>query len=229
MKRWSAFGVGGAFLAFGVAGFVWWGARVGPMVGGSWRGMLAPLPGMAGFGGMMGSDPGKAMGSAMANAPGPRISPAQAEALGAAIPTGATVDRSTNRVVFNTPNVRFIILGSPPTGRDMTFQVAGLADPTIVVPAGSTVTVRFINADNDEAHGWLLTPARPPFPYMAMMGMPTAFAGAWARPLGNPNAAGMQEETITFRAATPGQYTYLCPVPGHAQQGMSGSFDVGSA
>ena len=111
----------------------------------------------------------------------------------------------------------------------MTFQVAGLADPTIVVPVGATVTVRFINADHDEAHGWLLTPARPSFPYMAMMGSPVAFPGAFARPLGDPNASGRPEETITFRATVPGQYTYLCPVPGPAQQGMYGTFEVGSA
>jgi uncharacterized cupredoxin-like copper-binding protein len=27
-------------------------------------------------------------------------------------------------------------------------------------------------------------------------------------------------------AATPGTYTYLCPVPGHAQQGMYGTLTV---
>jgi rusticyanin len=234
MTRRTAFRIGGAFLVFGVAGLVWWGARVGPMFGGGWRDMAALMPGMTGFGGMMGggmmgSDPGKAMGSAMVNAPGPRIPAAQAESLGAAAPAGATVDRAANRVVFTTKTVQFAVLGSPPTGRDMTFQIAGLADPTVVVPAGSTVTVRFINADHDEAHGWLLTPARPPFPYMAMMGAPVAFPGAVARPLGDPNAAGMPEESITFRASAGGQYTYLCPVPGHAQQGMFGTFQVGSA
>ncbi len=232
MTRRAVFRIGGAFLVVGIAGLIWWGARVGPMFGGGWRGLVAPMPGM-GFGmmrgGMMGSDPGKAMGSAMANAPGPRIPAAQAEALGAATPAGAAVDRAANRVVFSTKTVQLAVLGSPPTGRDMTFQIAGLADPTIVVPAGSIVTVRFINADSDEAHGWLLTSARPPFPYMAMMGARAAFAGAFARPLGDPNAAGMPEESITFRATAPGQYTYLCPVPGHAQQGMYGTLQVGSA
>ena len=164
-----------------------------------------------------------------ANAPGPRIPAAQAEALGVATPAGATVERAANRVVFTTKTVHFAVLGSPPTGRDMTFQVAGLADPTIVVPAGSTVTVRFINADPDEAHGWFLTPGRAPFPYMAMMGAPVAFRGALARPLGDPNAAGMPEETVTFRPGAAGRYTYLCPVPGHARQGMYGTLEVASA
>lgn len=52
MKRRAALGIGGALLVVGIAGLVWWGASVGPMFGGGWRGMLAPMPGM-GFGDMM--------------------------------------------------------------------------------------------------------------------------------------------------------------------------------
>ena len=45
--------------------------------------------------------------------------------------------------------------------------------------------------------------------------------------LGNPTSAGMHAGTLTFTAATPGSYRYLCPVPGHAQKGMAGAFTVG--
>ena len=47
--------------------------------------------------------------------------------------------------------------------------------------------------------------------------------------LGNPTAAGMHTATLTFTATTPGTYHYLCPVPGHAQQGMTGTFTVSSS
>ena len=43
---------------------------------------------------------------------------------------------------------------------------------------------------------------------------------------GNPTSAGLHEGTLTFTAATPGTYHYLCPVPGHAQKGMRGIFTV---
>ena len=43
------------------------------------------------------------------------------------------------------------------------------------------------------------------------------------RPTG---AAGMHMGTLSFTAATPGTYYYLCPVPGHAQKGMTGQFTV---
>jgi hypothetical protein len=44
--------------------------------------------------------------------------------------------------------------------------------------------------------------------------------------LGNPTSAGMHAGTLTFIAGTPGTYRYLCPVPGHAQKGMTGTFTV---
>ena len=108
----------------------------------------------------------------------------------------------------------------------MTFRIAGLADPTVTVPKDATVTVQFIQADRDTSHGWLLTAAQPPFSSMPMMDTAPAFAGSSAMALGNPTDAGMHSETISFSAGAAGQYTYLCPVMGHAQQSMYGSFIV---
>jgi plastocyanin len=59
-----------------------------------------------------------------------------------------------------------------------------------------------------------------------MMTARPAFTGSALRFLGNPTSAGMHEGTLAFTATTPGTYRYLCPVPGHAQQGMAGIFTV---
>jgi plastocyanin len=40
------------------------------------------------------------------------------------------------------------------------------------------------------------------------------------------NAAGMHAATVTFTAAAPGSYQHLCPIPGHAREGMAGTFTV---
>jgi plastocyanin len=106
----------------------------------------------------------------------------------------------------------------------MTFTVAGLTDPAIIVPRGAQVTVRFINNDTDEAHGWLITDSKPPFEF----GQPSAPAipGAYAGVIGDPTAAGDGANTITFTASGTGSYQYICPMPGHAQMGMHGSFAV---
>lgn len=61
----------------------------------------------------------------------------------------------------------------------------------------------------------------------SMMGAAPAFPGAALWFLGNPTSVGMHAGTVTFTAGTAGTYRYLCPVPGHAQKGMVGAFQVG--
>ena len=61
---------------------------------------------------------------------------------------------------------------------------------------------------------------------MPMMTAQPAFTGSALWFLGNPSAAGMHTGTLTFTATTPGTYRYLCPVPGHAQDGMTGIFTI---
>lgn len=184
------------------------------------------MMGSAMMGTVTGTDPGKIMGSLWANAPGPRVSTAQAAALGDQVPAGAQVSKTANTVTFTTSTVRLTILASPSGGPDETFHAAGLVNPRIIVPTAAHVTIDFINADSDTAHGLVITADSATGSWMPMMTARPAFAGAALWFLGNPTAAGMHEDTIIFTAATPGTYRYLCPVPGHAQKGMSGTFTV---
>ncbi|MGH3176755.1 MAG: sulfocyanin-like copper-binding protein, partial [Streptosporangiaceae bacterium] len=64
---------------------------------------------------------------------------------------------------------------------------------------------------------------------MPMMISQPAFAGSALWFLGNPTAAGMHTATLTFTATAPGTYHYVCPVPGHAQKGMTGNFTVSNS
>ncbi|HEU5391356.1 MAG TPA: hypothetical protein VFV73_36180 [Streptosporangiaceae bacterium] len=83
-----------------------------------------------------------------------------------------------------------------------------------------------VNAYPDTAHGLVVTAGGAGASWMPMMAARPAFAGAALWFLGNPTSAGMHQGTLTFTAATPGTYQYLCPVPGHAQKGMTGMFTV---
>ncbi len=181
-------------------------------------------PGMMGGGNGM----GQAMGSALAGRVGQPIAQAEATALGAAVPAGATVDQAAKQITFQTSEVRLAVLASPPDGKDLTFRIAGLENPTIIVPRGATVTVQLINADPDMSHNWAVVSGAAPFSYMSMM-TERAFAGASSAPLGDPTSAGLPSVTISFTATTAGTYTYLCQVPGHAAQGMYGTFQVAGA
>ncbi len=205
------------------AGYRWMtggGASPGWMTGG----MPAAMMG----GGMMGAgtDPGQIMGRLWANAPGPRVSAAQAAALGRQVPAGSQVSQASNTITFETTTVGLTILASPSGSPDETFRAAGLVNPRIVVPSGARVTIQVVNADPDTAHGLVITADGASTSPMPMMTARPAFTGAALWFLGNPTSAGMHQGTLTFTAATAGTYQYLCPVPGHAQKGMTGTFTV---
>jgi rusticyanin len=180
--------------------------------------------------GMMGAgtsaDPGKFMGRLWAGAPGPRVTPAQATRAGNQIPPGAHINQTARTITFTTGSAHLAAVASPAGGPDETFRIAGMVNPKITVPAGAQVTIQIINADPDTAHGLVITSGPRQFPWMPMMTSRPAFTGAALWFLGNPTTAGMHAGTLTFTAATPGTYYYLCPVPGHAQKGMTGLFTV---
>ena len=82
--------------------------------------------------------------------------------------------------------------------------------------------------DSDTAHGLVVTSTGARSSYMPMMTVSEAFSDAAVWFLGDPTSAGMHEGSMTFTASTTGTYQYLCPVPGHAQKGMVGTFVVES-
>lgn len=176
-----------------------------------------------------GADPGKIMGRFWADAPGSRISKAQAIRLGDQTPAGARVERASRTITFTTTSVRLTVLASPAGGPDETFRIAGLVNPKLIVPAGARVSIKVINADPDTAHGLVITASHYTRSWMPMMTTQPAFSGSALWFLGNPTRAGMHTGTLTFTAATPGNYRYLCAVPGHARKGMTGTLIVTTA
>jgi len=196
-------------------------------------GLNAPawMTGSALPGYMMGTshDPGKIMGTLFANAPGTRVSPGQAARLGRQIPAGAAVSSADHRITFSGPSVRLVVLASPAGGPDETFRVAGLVNPAVVVKVNARVSIEVVNADLDTAHGLVITASGAGSSWMPMLTASAAFAGSAVWFLGNPTTAGMHAATLSFTASRPGTYRYLCPVPGHAQEGMTGTFTVSGA
>ena len=167
---------------------------------------------------------GRQAGTAMAGLAPQYVSLAQTRTLGDQVPALASVDRASNTITFTASSVSFSVVAVPPGGPDMTFRVAGLTDPAIVVPQGAQVTVQFINGDNDEAHAWMIANEQPPFSFY--QGKTPAIPGAFSGLIGDPTSAGQGASTFTFQAGPAGTYQYICPMPGHAQMGMHGAFIV---
>ena len=212
-------GPGGYQSMMNAAGYEWmFGGTTAP----AWmRGTSLP-------GWMMGTgtDPGQVMGQLWASAPGPRVSPGQAAQLGSQVPAGARIDPASRTITFTTGSVHLTALASPAGGPDETFRIAGLVNPAVIVPAGAQVAIEVINADPDTAHGLVITATGDKSTWMPMMTSQPAFPGSAVWFLGNPTTAGMHTATLTFTATAPGTYQYLCPVPGHAQESMTGTFTV---
>ncbi|MBV9661273.1 MAG: hypothetical protein JO337_08965 [Acidimicrobiales bacterium] len=153
-----------------------------------------------------------------------QVSAGRVRQLGDQVPIGATVDACTDRVTVSTMTVALFVEAAPPDNPDMTFRIAGLVNPTVIVRQGAQVNLEFINADSDEAHAFVVTSDQPPFVFRPSSA--PAFPGSAAGPIGNPTAAGQGARDISFTAVTPGSYQYLCPMPGHAEMGMHGAFVV---
>lgn len=189
------------------------------MMGGSGRAMMG--------GSAAGINMGSMMGRALANASGQYVSTAQAAAESNAVPAGASVDATHNRLTFTGNTVTLTLVAGADEKNDYAFKVAGLTNPQIIIPTGARVTLRLINADADTAHGVLVTTTDAAnTSWMPMMTSTVAFPGSALWALGEAGGSGAPVATTSFTATTAGTYTYLCTVPGHTQQGMHGTLTV---
>lgn len=198
----------------------------------------------SGFGGMMASDMnqyrgdthaamgavGTGGGEIMGTASGSLWTPGQVTARVQQSEHGVTIDRATNTITYHSLHDRLVLLAAPAVLHlsGMQWEIDGLINPKIVVPRGAQVTVDLVNADQGYRHGFEVTTAAPPFNEMAMMqGGGAAFAGAFIMPIRPETSQGQYHGSTRFTAATAGTYHYICPVPGHAAQGMAGLLVVG--
>ncbi len=141
---------------------------------------------------------------------------------------GASVDATTNTVTYTGHTVTLVALASPHGKPNMTWEIDGLVNPTVVIPTGAQLDVVLVNTDWGYMHGFELTTTPPPYPYMAMMGISSDFLIMPLPPRTAKNTAAAAY--FTERASittTSGTYHYLCPVPGHAAAGMFGTIEVG--
>lgn len=151
-------------------------------------------------------------------------------------------------VRFSGARIEIPVIAVEPGKPDTTFEVHGKVNPTIIVPAGAKLRFVLANADAGMPHGLDVTLSAPPYgvlphlPTMAgammnsksmrqsMMGgsvvmkKTTAATGTV-----NPQDDGRQRLAVKktgWFTLKPGTYYYVCPIPGHAKQGMYGKIIV---
>ena len=140
---------------------------------------------------------------------------------------GASIDPKANTVTYAGHSVTLVALASPHGEPNMTWEIDGLVNPTVVLQPGTQVDVVLANTDWGYMHGFELTTTPPPYPYMAMAGVADSFflMPLPSRTAKNTATASYYTRSASFTAAF-GTYHYLCPVPGHAAAGMFGTLVV---
>lgn len=129
-------------------------------------------------------------------------------------------------IAFSGQKITIPVVAVEPGKPDTTFEVHGQVDPTLVVPANTSIRVTLANMDGGMAHGLDVTRQAPP--YKEATGLPmnqdnqSVIAVTGEAP---PHEA--DEETLAVKSTRwfqlkPGKYYYVCPVPGHAHKGMHG-------
>lgn len=160
----------------------------------------------------------------------------KSEQAGTLIPKGV--------VSFRGARINIPVIAVEPGKPDTTFEVHGKVNPTLIVPAGARLRFVLGNADKAMPHGLDVTVSAPPYgqmPHLPMMKMPgkggmMGNSGMMGRSgmmkkvaattgVVGPNAGGRGKLAVRetgWVALKAGTYYYVCPVPGHAKQGMYG-------
>lgn len=129
------------------------------------------------------------------------------------------ITHNRKEIYFNDKIARLVVYTGPADDM-LSFRIAGLRNPTISIPAGSTLHILFVNTDDDMFHNFALSLKRAPFPILIKRRIWVGCPGLPHRESNRLNGAEM-----TFRLA-PGRYTYLCTMRGHAHGGMYGALVV---
>lgn len=126
-------------------------------------------------------------------------------------------------LTFKDTTIRLVVRTGP--DEDMlSYRIAGLRNPTLVVPPHATLSILFVNTDEDMHHDMRFGAVKRPFPVAPDVSLT---AGSDRLP---PAAEGKYSgEELTLRATAIGSYTYICSVHGHAKGGMWGTIAVGGA
>ncbi|MBS1723444.1 MAG: multicopper oxidase domain-containing protein [Armatimonadetes bacterium] len=135
--------------------------------------------------------------------------------------TAGTVGKDKKSLSF-TGKAANLVVRTGPEKDMMSFWTRGLRNPTIIVAAGSTMKVLFVNTDEDMLHNFRITGTAPPFD--AKMGDRGSVGSASLPHKSGKSYTGQQ---LVFKVPTQkGTYYYVCTVPGHAAAGMYGKVVV---
>lgn len=134
--------------------------------------------------------------------------------------TAGKIDKST--LTFTENEIRLVVTTGPEDDM-LSYRIQGVRNPTLVVPAGATLKILFVNVDEDMRHDIRLGHVMDDFPIAPAV---TDTVGTeQLTPAAEDET--LQAEEIVLKAGESGVYKYFCSVRGHAKGGMWGNIAVG--
>ena len=134
--------------------------------------------------------------------------------------TVGTVEGSNLR--FTTNNIRLIVLTGPEDDM-LSYRIQGVRNPNLVVPAGATLRILFINIDVDMRHDIRFGHVAGEF-----TATPEIQGTAGSAKVNSRGSSDLIEaEDLVIKATENGAYKYFCSVRSHANGGMWGNIFVG--
>jgi plastocyanin len=125
-------------------------------------------------------------------------------------------------LIFTETDLRLVILTGPEDDM-LSYRIQGMRNPTLVVPAGATLKILFVNRDTDMKHDVHFGHFPGDFEMTPDISMSPGSAILSAMPDGDT----MQGEEIVLKSEANGTFKYFCSVLGHAKGGMWGNIAVG--
>lgn len=130
----------------------------------------------------------------------------------------ATVGTVTGTVLtFTEKDIRLVV-----TGEGRAYQIQGVKNPTLAIPAAATLRVLFINTDKTMRHDIFFGHIDP-----IEDTADTSMSVGTSRLTEQAADGTLQAEEIVIKADSLGEYNYFCSVRGHAIGGMAGSVAIG--
>jgi hypothetical protein len=132
---------------------------------------------------------------------------------------GKTVE---SNLEFSDNEIRLVVITGPEEDM-LSYRIAGMRNPNLVVPPGVTLRILFINLDDDMPHDLRFGHVMGDFPATPVI---TETAGT-TRLAAKSEDGTVRAEEIVIKATEDGAYKYFCSVRGHAKGGMWGNIFVG--
>ena len=109
-----------------------------------------------------------------------------------------------------------LLVTTGPEDDNESYRIHGIRNPALVLRAGATVHLLFVNVDGDAPHDIRIGSVKPPDT--------TGTVGTIRLERARDNA--FSAEAITIRALAPSRCVYYCSVGSHARNGMQGAIIV---